>query len=1047
MEPARPATNPNGREPLVNQPGDSRSAGGQPDKQGGTNFPREATVNNPISGPSEARPAGQQNTPQPGEPATGLPKEVQSPIHQKESLVLLSTNITSTHAGLQGEQPKPKQSEYLVPPDIKLCEDYRKATMFGIPAAPKDQKEPEIEPFSHFPISNAKLTIQTPIRTFAKLGNGYFTYFYYIVLLSVLFTSALFVVSIYDVINNRSGSQCLPPDQVREIKDSFDTMMSRRNDDIKAITATGSHDEEAVARRQAEEAEDLRKTMVTYLAIKCLTSWSDRRCNELMSSDCMKNMTAVCVNKTLAFYKDEYPNTVCRDSIFTRYTSANREVSHISERSYFSPKKVLGLVWVVCGLVLIFYFHRWHNRWDEMLDADFITIQDCSARLINIPTKVPDIIRKIKDSFMAHNITLAQVCLVYDVEEFLKLKAEYQELRSKQAKEEYLKAFTSRKADAQAADTQALLDKYEKRKKDILDNIQSMEEGFKDGSSSKFIGQAYISFKTSTERDEAIKSFRPRGWKWKLFKLSPLPTFGGSQLTISDEHGVQTHMNLTKTTEPQDILWENLAYSRGNKISRQTASFLLSTLIVILDFIGIYILKVIGMNLVQDGNGKASDEFSLKNFAVDTGISVAIFSIDFLLQSILLGLAKWEKRETHSIQHYKAANKIWKVQFLASSVVPLLVSLNMFNFYGLNSLVTAINSQFITNIVLTPSIEIIKAHQIVNRLKRELVLKQLHSKKPVPVTMTQGEANEIYLKGNFEMYEKYALILKNMAMGFFYLPLIPLAAIYMLVFLLAIYFTEKYILLRHSNKLTMYSAVISKNLIVEMEQLVLIFFVGLLVEQNLGRLNKLMPLTISLFDIGLLLGIFFLIFFQVIGDLARPKVQKEEEALTYDKVKQEDFNDYDLSNPAMAAMARKSDIALMLDQSFGGVGCYFKNLPKEQVGEGEAEGDGDDLEYCMLEEEGEYSVEQYSDYPEEDEAEGENPDDEEGQAQLFPEEGGAQADDQQDKKSASAKSPGLAAGPDDAADGKAVELAPLQSHRSASQNQGKSPQVIDVEKM
>jgi len=274
----------------------------------------------------------------------------------KDTAAMQTTNLTSMHLGLQPEEPKAKPSEYSVPPDVKFCEDYRKATMFGIPVQKKDQKEPEIEPFSHLPINNNKLTITTPMQNFAKLGNGYFTYFYYISLISLLFTSAFFVVSVYDAFNNRKGSECLRPDQVREIKGSFEAMMKRRNDEFKVLTAVGKLDEEAFQKREQKKADEMKQTMITYLAIKCLTSWSDKRCSELMGSNCMKNMNETCANKTLTFYKDEYPNTVCRDSIFTRFTSANREVSQTTERSYFTPKKMLGLAWVFIAFVLIFFF-------------------------------------------------------------------------------------------------------------------------------------------------------------------------------------------------------------------------------------------------------------------------------------------------------------------------------------------------------------------------------------------------------------------------------------------------------------------------------------------------------------------------------------------------------------------------------------------------------------------------------------------------------------------------------------------------------------------
>ncbi len=787
-------------------------------------------------------------------------------------------------------------SEYAVPPDLDLCKDYRKATMFGIPRSHDAYLEKE--QFSNLPLDNCKLKLTTPSEVYARLGNGYYTYFYFIKLLSLLVFFPFFVVTVYEMNTNGTGSNCLKPTQMRDIGQVYDNMQQKKLEKIKRISSKISSSDFERHKLEQEEAKNMRRSMISFLAIKCITSWSDTRCKTLKDQGCITAMTEACTNSTLQFYKDEYPNTICRDSIFTRYTSANREVAEMNEY-YIEPKKIVGWISAIIGMIMIYFF-------------------------INIPTKVPDIITKIKESFRAHSIELAQVCLIYDVEEFMSLKKEFQEVLVKQAKQKYLdeqKAATSQ----QPQDKAPLLDKFEKEKTEIMNKIKGLESKFSEGASSSFVGQAYISFKFSKDRDVATSTFRPRGWKWRIFHLDPKPTPEGPILKIKNEKGEESHMNVTSCGEPGDIIWENLGYSRVGTLIRQSLSLLLTFFIIIIDFIGIYALKVVGMNLVRTSDGKASDEFNIYNFSVDTGISVAIFAVDFLLQSILLSLAKWEKRETLTIEHFKAASKIWKVQFLASSVVPLLVSLNMFNYYGPNGLVTSINSQFITNIVLTPLIDVINSINIMGLIGRKKLYKSIKASQSV--AMTQKEANELFKKLNFEMYEKYAMILKTVAMGFFYMPMIPMAAMYLLVFLLIMYFVEKYILMRHSNKLVMYSGVISRNLIGEMEYMMVLYCVGLYVEQNIGRLSKLIAPTLSYYDIIIFLAIFLIRFFEVLKDKAKPSKSAEEEDLKYDDIKKQDFNDYDLANPAMAAVARKNESDMAAMEAIVGI---TKTMPKDQ---------------------------------------------------------------------------------------------------------------------
>jgi hypothetical protein len=555
-----------------------------------------------ANNPENKQPASQPQAP----PKTQPPAPLTNPVPPKTQPPAPPTNPAppqprqaTQQTNIQQVMLEEKQrnaAEYAIPPDLDLCKDYRKATMFGIP---KPDEHHERELFSNLPLSNCRLRLTAPSQVFARLGNGYYTYFYFLKLLAVLLIFPFFIVTIYEMNSNGQGTKCLKPTEMRDIGQVYEKMQQSKSLKIKGIS-TGNLEKEKQIQKQ--EAENLRRSMIGFLAIKCITSWSDTRCKSLRDQGCITHMTGDCVNKTLAFYKDEYPNTICRDSFFTRYTSANREVAEMHEY-YIEPKKIIGWVCAIIGMAMIYLFHVRHYEEDEKLDANFTTIQDCSARLINIPKKVPDIINKIKESFREHNIELAQVCLLYDVEEFMSLKREFQQLLVKQAKQRYSEQ-QKVAATHDAQDSTPLLDRVEKEKTEVMNKIKALEGRFTEGANSTFIGQAYVSFKYSRDRDRCVAKFRPRGWKWKIFHLDPKPTAGENGLKIKNEKGEEQHMNVTSCAEPGDILWENLGYSRINILFRQSLSFLFTALIIVIDFIGIYALKVVGMNLVRTSDGK-----------------------------------------------------------------------------------------------------------------------------------------------------------------------------------------------------------------------------------------------------------------------------------------------------------------------------------------------------------------------------------------------------------------------------------------------------------
>ena len=806
---------------------------------------------------------------------------------------------------------KEKVTEFTVPPNLEVCRDYQMATTFGFP---RDIKK-GFDKFSFLPKDNHKSeVISTPVNFFAKLGNGYYTYFLYIKLLIYLFLFPYLVLSLFDIYNYSHGNRCLDRDESSNMESAFEKMHTSR---IKTITISGQTDTGV----QDPEA-DMKKSLQSFLAIKCLVSFADQNCRELINDGCLQHMEDSCYNKTLSFYKKEYPQTLCRNTFFTKYTSANREAPEETDM-LIDRKKVLGWLTIVASIAIIYRFHVQHYEMDKELDSRYNTIQDVSSKLINIPIGVPDLKNKIKAAFEKHGYIIKQINLVYDVEDFLEVQEKYKQIQIKEAKDNFSIEKGLIKVDQ--TEKTRLLNKNVTEKNETRAKIDAFEKKFQEGAAAEFAGAAFISFSDSKSRDKANAAFRPRGYAYKIFGLNPKPTEGdvNKKLEILNAKNEPTNLYLIECGEPVDILWKNLAYSRWSTMFRQILAFLLSFFIILLDFVVIYALKVWGFNMAQ--------KYKSKGFLIDIMISAFIFAVDLILQQILLIVSKWEKRENLTQEHLKAASKVWKVQFLASSVVPLLVSLNMFNFYGPNGLVSAMSTQFLTNIFLTPIVEVIGGGDLLRRLRMRSLANQLKENKPV--VMTQTEANEIHLDRTFQMYEKYALILKNVSMGFFYMPLIPMASVYLIIFLIIMFWTEKYILLRRSNKIIMYSGEISRFMIDQMEFMLILYCLGLYVEQNIARLSRLSSPHLSVMDIFFLIALISIRFSEILRNIATPKVREDNDDITYEQIKKEDFNDYDISNPATASVARLEEgrigvdaAKLYVDKKIPGEEEYFEEM-------------------------------------------------------------------------------------------------------------------------
>lgn len=787
--------------------------------------------------------------------------------------------------------------DYEVPPNLQDCENFRSATATGW----VDPQNPGLrEKCSLEFMNNQPFKMSDSYKKFAQMSTGYSTYFLFILFAAALTAGPFLISSIFFMIQNSMGNDCRSEAELGKWEPILMEMRDRHAGSLEFkqmfLPAPG---QTAVLQR--------------YVIASCVISYQSEACQDLYNLGCFSNMSSTCTSKALKIYQDRYGRNMCRKNALTVVSSANNVEYYTSGASFFDNiRKPIYVAVIVIALVMLFFFHKHHADSSVMLDIVNPSLDDCSVHVKGIPKSCPDIKKYVTQAFTDIGYEPVSVELCYDVEEFIALKVKFHQLTSQRAVKKYLNRLHPHDTD-KLEEVALLISSYDQQIEAIEKKIKEKEAQYEAGTASQFIGEAFVSLSTVQNKISLLSKYQSSGWLISFYNKCFKKT-QDYQLKMVDDAGVSHVLSVSQAPPPADIIWQNLGYSSLSTTLRSMTSKFLSLIIVFLDLMLIYALKVWGMNLIFRNQASRTATTQLYiGISINLMVSVAIFMVDFGLQFLLNMMADFEKPRTITEKHLRTSQKVWKVQFLTSGLVPLLISLNMHNFYGPGGLYSTVNIIFLTNIVLTPFVSVLgNPWMYFKWYKRRGIENALKQGKECPVT--QGDANNVFVKEDFRIWMKYSAILKNTSLAFFYMPMVPMTAIYLLVFLALMYYTDKFALITISNKLTKYTGYISKRLIVDLELCLLAFAIGILVNELLIDLALLEPIQINWFSIAIVSFLFVSYWFELLSWLQRLVIfYSKSQAYTpkvndYMSIVAVNPLDYEIANPATSVIGRNNNI-------------------------------------------------------------------------------------------------------------------------------------------
>ncbi|CAG9323455.1 unnamed protein product [Blepharisma stoltei] len=383
--------------------------------------------------------------------------------------------------------------------------------------------------------------------------------------------------------------------------------------------------------------------------------------------------------------------------------------------------------------------------------------------------------------------------------------------------------------------------------------LLKLEKNIKNSSFNKLnhelpVNRAYIIFESQEGRARAITKYRK---KWCFLKNND------SSLKFQGEHKLKVY----SSTEPSDIIWENLQIAYWERVSRITSSVIIVVILMSISVGLIFLMKrgsqntydayrcmydhhdddyplnhVLANETSWDSDGAqmqcwcsqqpASDWAQkpqirsicmdyvmqkLSSAAVNFFICCGIVIINYTLRQLFTILSEFERRKSYNIKQTHLMLKIFAAMLTNTALVPIIVHLS-YNNDGQDELIdrqfnditkywyVKVGSMF----YIMMCINVVSPHLIFNFLVMYMtgLWKRFRSSQTYK---TQYEIYNAFIGPEFRLATRTSMILTVIFTCFIFSGGIPLLNIIAFLALFVIYWTDKFLILRHYRKPPYYS--------------------------------------------------------------------------------------------------------------------------------------------------------------------------------------------------------------------------------------------------
>ncbi|EAR99642.2 transmembrane protein, putative (macronuclear) [Tetrahymena thermophila SB210] len=599
------------------------------------------------------------------------------------------------------------------------------------------------------------------------------------------------------------------------------------------------------------------------------------------------------------------------DFEFNRIMSANRSNEYIDH----TVSKINFLATMILILVTIIY-QSIFKQIDRRMESRFITPSHFTIMVENIPQGVTN--EQLKKFFYEviqnDSIEIVKIVQGYEIKDLsaiqklrasvikkensffgreFKLKDQIEEkkkfaLLTPEEQQEILKKKKKKKNETTLEEDLNELkeienDKIEIRKK-ILRIDKKINEICKSYSTHlRNTGYAFVSFKNE-ENVQIVTDY---------FPTNDIERFFSYIFCQNNKSFMGSYIKVSKAPEPGDILWENLVYSKKERLKFRIKSLSKQFLSICIAFALIYCVKLI-QTMIKDYYGE-----SLLIEAIALSISVLTFIINTVISKLIKNLAASEKHPTYTKYLISVDQSLGMAQFINSILISV-INDNIQNGRDLmtnGGVIMSIQYNVLVNTLFPLFNQYFNMWFVVRFIKRRIIKKQ-GDKCPI----TQYEAHKVFEGTTFNADKNYAISIRLMLINCFVGYLCPNIIFWNFLMIIADYWLEKYLLLRrHASPPAISGELFFANIKYFNDLYILIFAIGCCYWQYMiyGSIDDWTQIQIQ-FSV-----FYYVLPIQKIINLCTQNQANPNTHKTYQNVSQYFFNDYDRANPATASQAQQ----------------------------------------------------------------------------------------------------------------------------------------------
>ncbi len=256
---------------------------------------------------------------------------------------------------------------------------------------------------------------------------------------------------------------------------------------------------------------------------------------------------------------------------------------------------------------------------------------------------------------------------------------------------------------------------------------------------------------------------------------------------------------IQQAPEPDDVIWNHIGYSPF----RRGLSILNSVFVMSLA-VGVSFGIQIGIRVLQK---KQMDRFLVDQHLWTTSMivqgiqicsSMLVSVLNVVIVTVSIKMSRYEKHLSHSMFSLSHTRKLVLLQFVNTAGIALGLTYLPQDLGGVESLTVYVFYMQLTNLLLGPVAHALDPEHLMSLARQWWIRRKIESN--AFTQLTQKEVNELFEPPDLAIYLRYCSVIRTFFVSCFFFDVLPIGMPICFLFLLAQFWTDKWMVLKRYRR-------------------------------------------------------------------------------------------------------------------------------------------------------------------------------------------------------------------------------------------------------